>query len=147
MPPDDAAAAPPPTLAAAGWKPMPASDYPALVGPFLARRDGEGGWRYGFVAEQRHLNLGGVVHGGMLMSFADDALGMTVWQAVGRRPVTTVQLNTQFVSPVRLGELVEVPGRGAARHADAWSSCAACWRWPGARWCHADGVWKILGGN
>src|SRR3712207_8296997 len=53
------------------------------------------GRRYGFVAEARHINLGGVVHGGMLMSFADDVLGMTVWEAAGRKPCTTVQLNTR----------------------------------------------------
>ena len=41
MPPDDAASST--DLAAAGWKPMPAEDYPALIGPFLARRDGDGG--------------------------------------------------------------------------------------------------------
>ncbi|MFC7539986.1 hypothetical protein ACFQU2_11710 [Siccirubricoccus deserti] len=59
---------------------MPAKDYPAMVGPFLARRAGDA-WEYAFLPEQRHLNIGGVVHGGMLMSFMDDVLGMTVWKA------------------------------------------------------------------
>jgi uncharacterized protein (TIGR00369 family) len=143
MPPDDAAA-PAHDPAAAGWKPMPASDYPALVGPFLARRDGEGGWRYGFVAEQRHLNLGGVVHGGMLMSFADDALGATIFQAVGRRPVTTIQLNTQFVSPVRLGELVEVRAE-VLRATRTVVFVRGVLEVAGRTVVHADGVWKILG--
>jgi uncharacterized protein (TIGR00369 family) len=145
MPRDDAAAdATPAALAAAGWKPMPASDYPALVGPFLARRDGEGDWRYGFVAEQRHLNLGGVVHGGMLMSFADDALGATVWQSVGRRPCTTVQLSTQFVSPVRLGELVEVRAE-VLRATRTVVFVRGVLEVGGRTVVHADGVWKILG--
>jgi uncharacterized protein (TIGR00369 family) len=143
MPPDDAAAASI-DLAAAGWKPMPAEDYPALIGPFLARRDGDGGWRYGFVAEQRHLNKGGVVHGGMLVSFADDALGATVWAAIGRRPVTTVQLNTQFVAPVRLGEFVEVRAE-VLRATRTVVFVRGVLEVAGGAVVHADGVWKILG--
>ena len=143
MPPDAAAAAVPADLAAAGWKTMPASDYPAMVGPFLARREGEG-WRYAFVAEQRHMNLGGVVHGGMLMSFADDALGATVWQSVGRKPCTTVQLNTQFIAPVRLGELVEVRAE-VLRATRTVVFVRGALEVAGRTVVHADGVWKILG--
>ena len=140
MPPDAAAAAP--DLAAAGWKPMPASDYPALIGPFLARREGDG-WRYGFVAEQRHLNKGGVVHGGMLVSFADDALGATVFEAVGRQPVTTVQLNTQFIAPVRLGELAEMRAE-VLRRTRTVVFVRGVLEVGGRAVVHADGVWKIL---
>ena len=142
MPPDDATAAAP-DLAAAGWKPMPAEDYPALIGPFLARREGDG-WRYGFVAERRHLNKGGVVHGGMLVSFADAALGATVWQAVGRRPVTTVQLNTQFIAPVRVGELVELRAE-VLRSTRTVVFIRGALEVGGRTVVHADGVWKILG--
>ena len=134
---------PPNDLAAAGWKPMPADDYPALIGPFLARRAGDG-WRYGFVAEQRHLNKGGVVHGGMLVSFADDALGATVWEAVGRQPVTTVQLNTQFIAPVRLGELVEMRAE-VLRRTRTVVFVRGVLEAGGRTAVHADGVWKILG--
>jgi uncharacterized protein (TIGR00369 family) len=145
MPPDDtpSAVTTADQLAIAGWKAMPASDYPALVGPFLARRDGDG-WRYGFVAEKRHLNLGGVVHGGMLMSFADDALGATVWQSVARKPCTTVQLNTQFVSPVRLGEFVEVRAE-VLRATRTLVFVRGVLQVGGRTVIHADGVWKILG--
>ena len=141
MPPDDHAAASA-DLAAAGWKTMPANDYPALIGPFLARREGDG-WRYGFVAEQRHLNKGGVVHGGMLVSFADDALGAAVWEAVGRRPVTTVQLNTQFIAPVRLGEFVEMRAE-VLRRTRTVVFVRGVLGVGGRTAVHADGVWKIL---
>jgi uncharacterized protein (TIGR00369 family) len=141
MPPDDHRAAAP-DLAAAGWKAMPAEDYPALIGPFLARREGDG-WRYGFVAEQRHLNKGGVVHGGMLVSFADDALGATVFEAVGRQPVTTVQLNTQFIAPVRLGELAEMRAE-VLRRTRTVVFVRGVLEVGGRAVVHADGVWKIL---
>ena len=141
MPPD-AAATVASDPAAAGWKPMPADDYPALIGPFLARREGDG-WRYGFVAEQRHLNKGGVVHGGMLVSFADDALGATVFEAVGRQPVTTVQLNTQFIAPVRLGELAEMRAE-VLRRTRTVVFVRGVLEVGGRAVVHADGVWKIL---
>lgn len=140
--PDDAPLLPDPL--AAGWRPIPGMDgYPALIGPFLARREGET-WGYGFLAEPRHLNKGGVVHGGMLMSFADDVLGMTAWEAVGRQPCTTVQLNTQFVAPARTGELVE--GRAEVLRRTRTLLFMRGTLAVGDRTVvHADGVWKILG--
>jgi uncharacterized protein (TIGR00369 family) len=133
----------PPELKAAGWKPVPARDYPAMIGPFLARRAGEG-WEYAFLPEQRHLNIGGVVHGGMLMSFMDDVLGMTVWEAAGRRPCTTVQLNTQFLAPARIGEFVE--GRAEVLRTTRTLVFVRGTLSVGDRTLvAADGVWKILG--
>lgn len=131
---------------AAGWKPLPAEDYPALIGPFWTRREpGEpNAWRYGFLAEKRHANLGGVVHGGMLMSFADDVLGMAVWEAAGRRPCTTVQLNTQFIAPARIGDFVE--GKAEVLRATRSVVFVRGILTAGERTLvAADGVWKILG--
>jgi acyl-coenzyme A thioesterase PaaI-like protein len=132
-----------PELKAAGWKQVPARDYPAMIGPFLARCAG-GAWEYAFLPEQRHLNIGGVVHGGMLMSFMDDVLGMTVWEAAGRKPVTTVQLNHHFIAPGKLGELVV--GRGEVLRATRSVVFVRGTLTSGDRTLvHGDGVWKILG--
>ena len=134
---------PPAFEPSAEWKPLPSGGYPALIGPFLVRRTPEG-WRYGFRAEERHLNMGGVVHGGMLMSFADDVLGITVWGSVGRKPCTTVQLNTQFISPVKPGEFVE--GRAEVMRATRTLVFVRGMLAVGDRGIvHADGIWKILG--
>ncbi|WP_375457810.1 PaaI family thioesterase [uncultured Enterovirga sp.] len=59
------------------------------------------------MAERRHLNRGGVVHGGMVMTFADQALGLAAWAANGDRPQVTIQLDTHFISSVQAGEFVE----------------------------------------
>jgi uncharacterized protein (TIGR00369 family) len=132
-----------PELKSAGWKNVPAKDYPAMIGPFLARHAGAG-WEYAFQVEQRHLNIGGVAHGGMLMSFIDDVLGMTVWEAAGRQAVTTVQLNTHFIAPARLGDLVI--GRGEVLRATRTVVFIRGLLTVGERTLvHADGVWKILG--
>ena len=131
--------------ATAGWKRLQPDGYPALIGPFWYKRDADGrGFRYAFPAEARHLNMGGVVHGGMLMSFADDTLGMTVWEAAGRKPCTTVQMSTQFVSPVKLGEFVE--GRAEVLRTTRSVVFVRGLVTVGERTIvHADGVWKILG--
>jgi acyl-coenzyme A thioesterase PaaI-like protein len=91
---------------AAGWEELPERGFPVHVGTFFSKRT-DAGWRYGFVAEPRHANIGGVVHGGMLMTFMDDMLGRTVWEAVDRQPVSTIQLDNRFIAPARPGDFVE----------------------------------------
>lgn len=74
------------------------------IGPLYIRLDGVG---FAFVAGERHCNARGVVHGGMLMTFADQTLGLTVQRTVGSVDVATVSLNCDLVDGVRPGELVE----------------------------------------
>ena len=62
----------------------------------------------GLRVEEKHLNTGGVAHGGMLVTLADSALGIALWDALppGGRMVT-VSLSTDFVEAARPGEFVE----------------------------------------
>ena len=39
-----------------------------LVGPLSYEDEGDGKLRFAFVAEQKHANTGGQIHGGMLMT-------------------------------------------------------------------------------
>ena len=84
-----------------------ADGYSALIGPLLARREG-GTWVHGIAVEARHLNARGVVHGGLIASLADQALGMAVWDAAGRQPCATVQLNLHYVTAAREGDFLTV---------------------------------------
>ncbi|MBR0668519.1 PaaI family thioesterase [Roseomonas hellenica] len=128
---------------AAGWQELPERGFPVHVGTFYVKQ-AEAGWRYGFVAEPRHANVGGVVHGGMLMTFMDDMLGVTVWQAVERQPVSTIQLNSGFVSPARPGDFVEcVPELQRVTRSVVFIRGEL---FVGGRLVmSADGVWKVLG--
>jgi acyl-coenzyme A thioesterase PaaI-like protein len=92
--------------AAAGWEPYHDQGFIGLVGPFWMRRSGDS-YVYAFMAEPKHHNRRGVVQGGMLMTFADRAMGMTCWYANGRRPQATVQLDVHFIDAVQIGEFVE----------------------------------------
>lgn len=90
---------------AAGWEPVDDPGFMGLVGPIFRRGRGDYD-EYGFVAEAKHANMIDVVHGGMLMAFADRAFGRTAWQAAGRS-VATIQFDMQFVSAAQIGEFVE----------------------------------------
>jgi len=60
-----------------------------------------------FQAGPEHVNLQGLVHGGMLATLADTAMGLAVRTTLepGRRHVT-VQLGIEFLSPGREGRIV-----------------------------------------
>lgn len=84
----------------------------AGVGPLWGRLDSDGAPVMGFRVEPRHANPGEVCHGGMLMTFADMLLGMTVSVATGgRKFLPTVNLSGDFVGPAPIGSWVEGKGR------------------------------------
>lgn len=96
------------TQAPEGWSRFEDEGFIDLVGPLYERR-AEGHPRaFGFHAQQKHANLIGLVHGGMLMTLADRALGVASWDAADGRPCVTVQFDMQFVSAAKMGEFVEL---------------------------------------
>ena len=75
-------------------------------GPIWYRRDGDG-LEVGFLAEERvHGNNQGIMHGGMIMSFADFALGHAVWYAHDRTSVVTIEMDIKFVSAGMAGDWI-----------------------------------------
>lgn len=91
-----------------GWDRFEDAGFIDLVGPIVTRSGADGLRAFGFTAETKHANLIGVVHGGMLMTLADRALGVAAWDAAGGRPSVTVQFDMQFVSSARMGDFVAV---------------------------------------
>jgi acyl-coenzyme A thioesterase PaaI-like protein len=90
-----------------GWRPVKDDGFIGLVGPIYTRKR-EAGADYAFRAEAKHANLRNVVQGGMLMTFADRALGRAAWGAAGDKPVATIQFDMQFVTAADLGAFVEL---------------------------------------
>lgn len=78
-----------------------------LVGPLYIRAGADGLRAFGFEAQPKHANKIGVVHGGMLMTAADRALGVASWDIAGK-PCVTVQFDMQFLSTVKMGEFVSM---------------------------------------
>ena len=91
---------------AAGWERLPATHFSEAAGPYWLRRDAKGPvvalW-----TEERHGNGHlGTVHGGVMMTFADIALGIAVVDAIGQPLCATSNLSYNFVGASRSGQLV-----------------------------------------
>ncbi|MET0314069.1 MAG: PaaI family thioesterase [Hansschlegelia sp.] len=90
------------------WERFDDAGFIDLVGPLRQRRDVSGVRAFGFVATEKHANLIGLVHGGMLMTLADRALGVGAWDSAKGKPCVTIQFDMQFVSAAKMGEFVEI---------------------------------------
>jgi len=93
-------------LEAQDWKVRTLPGFIETAGPLWTRREGDA-WAYGILCGARHLNPAGVVHGGMLLTLLDHAISAVAWEASGRAPCVTVQLDTHFVGAVREGQFAE----------------------------------------
>ena len=128
--------------AASGWTPRPGTGLAEAIGPLWTRREGEA-IVYGIPIDARHLNRGGIVHGGTICTFADIALGVTAHEAVRPRSCATIQLNVHFVAAVQPGEFIEA--RAELVRATKSLVFVRCACNVGDRVvAMADGVWKIL---
>jgi uncharacterized protein (TIGR00369 family) len=67
---------------------------------------GDGGARLRFTAGEGHLNPAGTVHGGVLATLVDSAMGLAVRSATGDDDVpATSQLTITYLRPGKPGEL------------------------------------------
>ncbi len=95
----------------AGWRRCAFRDsFEQLIGPFYVRREADGGVVCAFTAEARHMNGGGSMHGGCIMSLADTSLFVIGHDALKGQPGVTVSFNGDFVGPVLVGARVEARG-------------------------------------
>ena len=100
--------------ASTGWRALPDAAMPGGLGvPWAKRIDGT--WHYGLLTIAGHDNGNGVVHGGVLMAFADHGLSFLAWEAANRVPCSTIQLNTHFLDGIRPGEFIELRGEVTRR--------------------------------
>ena len=79
------------------------------AGPFYFRVD-EKGPVAAFRAERKHMNAGGVVHGGCLMTFADFALFAIAHENMDNSYGLTVAFTSEFLDGAREGDLIEARG-------------------------------------
>lgn len=93
------------------WIKMDEEGLFGLLGPVFHLPFCDGTGRFRFTAEPKHRNRLNSVHGGMLMAFADRAMGATARHARAPQRVTTVQLDMHFMRPARIGQTVEIECR------------------------------------
>jgi uncharacterized protein (TIGR00369 family) len=126
-----------------GWQRRQGRGFFELVGPVWSKGDGEAR-RMAFLAEERHLNGAGVVHGGMLMAFADQALGSAAHRVSAPQRQVTVQLDTHFTAAVRAGDFVEATCR-IVRQTRSLIFVACTLSVGNEVVSVSNGVWKVLG--
>jgi acyl-coenzyme A thioesterase PaaI-like protein len=92
-------------LESEGWEVVDTSGFLHLVGP-LWQRNIDGNYEYALVTEDKHHNRRGLVQGGVIMTFADRACGMTARFVSGKPQLATVQLDVHFVEAGKIGEIL-----------------------------------------
>ena len=91
--------------AAQGWKRLDFAGFAAFIGPFWGK-EVDGAHLVGLLTEARHANRNGTVHGGVLLSLADQAFALGTTAASDTRARATIQLNLQFIRAVTPGSFV-----------------------------------------
>jgi uncharacterized protein (TIGR00369 family) len=94
----------------AGWQIWGTDPYEDLSGPFYTRYDEDGRAVCAFVAAEKHMNGGGFMHGGCLMTFADYALFSIARDAISGGQSVTAAFNAEFIDAARVGERIEARG-------------------------------------
>jgi len=91
-----------------GFAPMALADpFEIHIGPVF-EKGARGSRSFAIRIDERHVNRGGVLHGGMLATFADLALGAAVFDATDGAPSVTLAMQMQFLKSARAGDIVEV---------------------------------------
>jgi uncharacterized protein (TIGR00369 family) len=95
----------------AGWSCYPGGDpFEDLAGTFYFKDGDDGVPVSAFRAERKHMNGGGFMHGGCVMTFADFALFVIARDAILGSMTVTATFNCELVGTAREGDLVECRG-------------------------------------
>jgi acyl-coenzyme A thioesterase PaaI-like protein len=127
----------------AGAENISVAGFNKFAGPFYRLADGVDVRRFGFIALPHHMNGAGTVHGGLLMAFADIAMGRTSRLISGANSCSTVALNCDFVGPGRLGDLIVATVR-ATRQTRTLVFLGAELSTADRMVMTATGLWKIV---
>lgn len=94
-----------------GWKTWPNEPFEHdAAGPFYLRQEEDGAMVAAFRVKKKHMNAGGVIHGGALMTFADYALFALAHSDENDGYGVTVAFTCEFLSGAKEGELIEARG-------------------------------------
>ena len=94
----------------AGWSMWQSDAFEQRAGPFYERFEADGRGICAFRAELRHMNGGGFMHGGCLMTFADSAIFTIARAVLANTHAVTMNLSGDFLDAARVGELIEARG-------------------------------------
>jgi uncharacterized protein (TIGR00369 family) len=125
------------------WRELRPAGFNAYVGPMRFAPAGEGLWYAALDLDARHMNVGGVCHGGVYMTLADVAMGAAAYEAGGRHPCATIDFEAHFLAAAKQGQTLLAAARlGRLVGGLAFMECELT---AGGRRClRASGIWKFL---
>ena len=128
------------------WREVRGEGYNAHIGPIRFAALGGNRWCASVVLDARHVNVGGVCHGGMLLSLADVAMGASTFAAGGGHPCATIQMDGHFLAAAKAGQrLVAVATQLRKVRELSFMQCEVWTAGTGGRQVmRASGTWKYL---
>ena len=81
--------------------------YEDRCGPMYETRDDIVPKRCAVLLEPHHCNTFGIVHGGLMMTFADFAIFAVARESIGPNGGVTVSMTSDFVAAAKEGELLQ----------------------------------------
>ena len=94
----------------AGWRNWGSDAFEDMTGPFVYRVEDGGKVRCAFKAGKQHMNGGGFMHGGCLMTFADYAMFCIATEELAGEGGVTLSFSSEFIATARAGDLIEATG-------------------------------------
>ena len=125
-----------------GWTAFDDPGFVALTGPVYHRTVGDRK-DFAFKAEEKHGNLVGIVHGGMLATFADRALSIVARDAVDWAVCVTIDMSLHFVGAAQIGDVIETTPE-LVRKTSSLIFVRAILTSGGRPLAAVTGTWKVL---
>ena len=94
----------------AGYRYWQGDPFEDRAGPFYEKQLDDGTAVVAFRAEERHMNGGGFMHGGCLMTFADFALFSIAHNELKDNFAVTLNMGCDFLDASRVGQWMEARG-------------------------------------
>ena len=124
------------------WKHVQDNGFNSHIGPVRYAR-GEDCWYCAVELVQRHMNFGGVAHGGVLMALADVTMGIGAHSTAGRQRCATIDFEAHLLAAAKRGQMLLCQAR--LNRIVSGVIFMESQLWAGGRQCmRASGIWKIL---
>lgn len=125
------------------WRDIRGTGFSSHIGPIRFARAADDRFHAALELRDIHINVGGVCHGGVLLSLADVAMGAGSFAAGNDHPCATIQIDGHFLAAAKQGQTLLAEARQNRRvRALSFMECDI---WAGERRVmRASGIWKYL---
>jgi len=89
-----------------GWDHIEDDGFIGLIGPMFQKMV-QSKFQFCFPTLPKHKNRNHVLQGGALLTFCDRVLGVVARAESSTPKTATIQLNMDFIHPIKIGEVVE----------------------------------------